>query len=113
MDFCDKCGKILTTEKKDGVIKLICPKCGIIGDVDKEVKLSIEEDIRRDPIKELTIVVDQKSGVDGHSTKEMYCPKCKKNQMIAYWQVQTRSADESPTRFFSCKECEHTWREYD
>ncbi|MCK4973458.1 MAG: transcription factor S, partial [Candidatus Heimdallarchaeota archaeon] len=29
------------------------------------------------------------------------------------WMVQTRSADESPTRFFRCTACGETWREYD
>jgi len=25
---------------------------------------------------------------------------------------QTASADEPPTRFLRCKDCDHTWREY-
>ena len=35
------------------------------------------------------------------------------NQMIEYWEIQTRSADESPTRFFKCLSCSKQWREYD
>lgn len=39
------------------------------------------------------------------------CPKCKHNK--AYnWIIQTRAADEAPTRFFKCEKCKHTWREY-
>ena len=43
-------------------------------------------------------------------TKEE-CHKCK-NMVAYYWDVQTRSADEAPTRFFRCTKCNHTWRAY-
>jgi len=26
--------------------------------------------------------------------------------------IQTRAADEPPTRFYRCTKCGHTWREY-
>jgi DNA-directed RNA polymerase subunit M len=39
------------------------------------------------------------------------CQKCG-NKKAEYWEVQTRSADEPPTRFHKCTKCGHTWREY-
>jgi DNA-directed RNA polymerase subunit M len=40
------------------------------------------------------------------------CPKCEHDE--AYYRLQqTRSADESETRFFTCAHCEHEWREND
>ena len=40
------------------------------------------------------------------------CPKCGHDK-ATYELKQTRSADEAPTRFFTCKKCKHKWREYD
>lgn len=39
------------------------------------------------------------------------CPKCGPVK-AEYWELQTRSSDEPPTRFHKCKKCGHTWREY-
>jgi DNA-directed RNA polymerase subunit M len=40
------------------------------------------------------------------------CPECGNDE--AYWYLQqTRSADESETRFYICVECDHKWRDYD
>jgi DNA-directed RNA polymerase subunit M len=39
------------------------------------------------------------------------CPSCG-NMGARYWLLQTRAADEPPTRFYRCTRCEHTWREY-
>ncbi len=45
-------------------------------------------------------------------TTEVTCPRCGNDE--AYWHLeQTRSADESETRFFECTECGYKWREYD
>ena len=39
------------------------------------------------------------------------CPECGNDK--AYYEIkQTRSADEAPTRFFTCTACKHSWREY-
>jgi DNA-directed RNA polymerase subunit M len=39
------------------------------------------------------------------------CKKCK-NREAYFWTVQTRAADEPPTKFFRCTKCGHTWRDY-
>jgi len=39
------------------------------------------------------------------------CPKCE-NDKAYFWMVQTRSSDESPTKFFKCTKCGHTKRDY-
>lgn len=40
------------------------------------------------------------------------CPKCGHDR--AFWEMkQIRAADESETRFFTCTECGHKWREDD
>ncbi len=44
-------------------------------------------------------------------TKEVICPKCGYEEAY-YWLMQTRRADEPPTRFFKCRRCGYVWREY-
>lgn len=40
---------------------------------------------------------------------EFYCSKCKKNN-CAYYQLQTRSADEPMTTFVTCNDCGKKWK---
>ena len=47
----------------------------------------------------------------GQVTNET-CPECG-NDKANYELKQTRSADEAPTRIFTCTKCKHTWRAYD
>jgi DNA-directed RNA polymerase subunit M len=49
---------------------------------------------------------------ESRPTTEVTCPRCGND--TAYWHLeQTRSADESKTRFFACTECGYRWWEYD
>lgn len=45
-------------------------------------------------------------------TTDIPCPECGQEQ-VYYHLRQTRSADESETRFFTCQSCEHKWRDED
>jgi len=45
-------------------------------------------------------------------TTDARCPECGNDR--AFWEMkQIRAADESETRFFTCTECDHKWREDD
>ncbi|MHA1198249.1 MAG: transcription factor S [Candidatus Heimdallarchaeaceae archaeon] len=114
MDFCPECGKLLHTDKnKKGNSILICTKCGYKRELAKDEDFSHTEEIEHDPIEEIMEVVEVTQADSTLPTKVFYCPQCDKNQKVSFWMVQTRSADESPTRFFRCTECGETWREYD
>ena len=39
------------------------------------------------------------------------CKKCD-NKEAETWEIQTRSSDEPPTKFYRCTKCKHTWRDY-
>ena len=39
-----------------------------------------------------------------------WCSGCKKNSKCDYYQLQTRSADEPMTTFFTCLECDKKWK---
>lgn len=40
----------------------------------------------------------------------LYTCSCCKNKKVSYYQLQTRSADEAMTVFYTCVECGHKWR---
>lgn len=42
-------------------------------------------------------------------TELVKCGKCKKNK-VSYFEMQTRSADEPMTHFYTCLLCGHRWR---
>jgi len=42
---------------------------------------------------------------------EINCPECK-NDKAYFWTMQTRSSDESETKFYKCTKCKYTWRDY-
>ena len=109
MEFCEKCGKLMTVKKKrSGASVLECGKCGR------------EKPLKRDdalipgslPNKKHEIVIMQKGdeAIDLPKTKIM-CPKCEHPEAW-WWMQQTRSADEPPTMFYRCVKCSYSWRSY-
>jgi DNA-directed RNA polymerase subunit M len=112
MDFCPECGKLLYPDEKNHTI-LVCSKCGYKRELAKDEEVILTEEIKHDPIMDSMEVVAVSQADTTKPTKDIYCSKCQKNQKVSFWMVQTRSADESPTRFFKCTVCGETWREYD
>ncbi|HUT80827.1 MAG TPA: transcription factor S [Candidatus Bathyarchaeia archaeon] len=111
MEFCDECGSMLVPKKIDGKVKLICPKCGE-GKKEIEIGEMLTNTIKHSE-KEKMVVIENPDEFSMNPTKPMHCPNCKKVQETEYWAVQTRSGDEAATRFYRCKKCKQTWREYD
>ena len=68
----------------------------------------IKEEVREEKKDKVEVV---KKKVETLPKTKEECPKCK-NMGAFYWLVQTRAADEAPTRFFRCTKCNHTWRAY-
>ena len=103
MEFCPECGAMMLP--KDGELK--CNSCGYVkgsSQDNESYKLSgkIEE---HETVKDLGEVEDLRSTI-----KET-CPECGHDE--AYYELkQTRSADEAPTRIFTCAKCKYTWRAY-
>lgn len=103
MEFCPECGAMMLPNK--GVLK--CNSCGYSDESsnDKEYKVSAKRE-SGETVKILGEDVDV-----GPVTNET-CPECG-NDKATYKLLQTRSADEAPTRIFTCTKCKHTWRAYD
>ncbi|ACV24626.1 transcription factor S [Methanocaldococcus fervens] len=105
--FCPKCKNLMLP--KDG--KLKCVVCGYEEETGSEGSKEYEYKEHLENRKEKITVIEGE-GVETLPTTRVECPKCGHNE--AYWWLQqTRCADEPETRFYKCKKCGHTWREYD
>ena len=101
MQFCPKCGAILVQKGKN----FGCPRCRYA--TKDKVDLKIKD--KMDEQQEVSVIKDK--DVDTMPSVEMKCKKC--GHMEAhFWTSQTRSSDESETKFYRCKKCKHTWRDY-
>ena len=88
---------------------LRCNSCGFKKDLSADIKeeYSVEKKVK----SEATVIMrGDESGMK--STVREICPKCGHDR-ASYELLQTRSADEAPTRFFTCEKCGHKWRGYD
>lgn len=101
MEFCPKCGSILIQKTKN----FGCAKCSYTAK--DKIKIQTKETISG----EQKVAVVKEKDLDVLPTVEAECKKCK-NKEAHFWTSQTRSGDEAETKFFKCKKCGHTWREY-
>jgi len=102
MKFCSKCGSIMMPTKVDGESVFKC-SCGNIES--GEMKLKHEN---KQELKDVEVV---EKDIETLPVIKNKCEKCG-NEEAYYWEIQTRSPDEPPTRFYKCKKCKFTWREY-
>jgi DNA-directed RNA polymerase subunit M len=102
MEFCPECGAMMLPN--NGVLK--CNKCGYSNENVDKSEYTVSEDVKAgETVKMLG------EDVDMRSTIKETCPECGHDE--AHYELkQTRSADEAPTRFFTCAKCKHKWREY-
>ena len=101
MEFCQKCGSMITVEKD----KASCINCGYRPK--KKPKIEASEKIER---KE-TVAIVKENQDNPNPIVDIACPKCK-NKKAFFWTSQTRAADEAETKFYKCVKCTNTWRVY-
>lgn len=114
MKFCPNCGTLMRPSKRGGKRVLVCPSCGYVEDSGSPSSgYSISSRIKHSP-KDKIVVVDSRQAEESlpKLRDQVYCPKCGHNE-VYYWVMQTRRADEPPTRFYKCVKCGHVWREYE
>lgn len=104
--FCPKCGSILMP-KKEGSKTVIKCSCGYSSDNKIETRFS--ESAKKEEDQRSKAAVE--SEIETLPLTDAECPKCKHKQAY-FWEVQTRAADEAPTKFMKCEKCKHTWRDY-
>lgn len=87
--------------------RYICSSCG--NEVIKKPNGKNDKIVSRSGGKEVVMVTEEKAVEPLDS--DAVCPKC--SHTGAYYLLkQTRSADEPETKFYTCEECGHRWREY-
>ena len=89
-----------------------CPNCGYIDTPSTTGHHVVLRQRIHHNEKERIVVVDTSTSNIGSTITRALCPKCGNDQAYV-WVIQTRRADEPPTRFFRCTKCGYTWREYD
>jgi len=101
MEFCEKCKGVILVQDN----KAVCMSCG--HKLKKKPKIEASEKVQN---KEFVEVI--KEGADNtYPIIDIECPKCK-NKKAYFWTMQTRSSDESETKFYKCTKCSNTWRKY-
>ena len=101
MEFCPKCGAVLVQKRKnDG-----CPRCSYAAKGRTKIKTSEKVEGKKQ------IVVIKGKGEEINPIVNEKCKECG-NDEAYFWTVQTRSSDESETKFFKCTKCGATRRDY-
>jgi len=113
MEFCPKCGmRLAPVQKGSGKtvhILLICPKCGYEKHATSK-KPTLPKVMEHGAQDKIAVISRDEAKLRTMPIFKTECPKCG-NLEAYWWMVQTRGADESPTQFFRCTKCGHTWRE--
>jgi DNA-directed RNA polymerase subunit M len=82
-----------------------CLSCG--KKLDKKPRIEASEKMEK--ASEISVVNEDAANI--YPEVDMTCPECK-NKKAYFWTMQTRSSDESETKFYKCTKCKHTWRKY-
>ena len=111
-EYCNDCGGMMYPTKEEGEQVLKCRRCGFIQktseeEIENTYKISTEI---KHTVKD-KIEVIKTDDLKTMPKTRAECPKCGHKE-AAYWQAQTRSADEGMTTFYRCLKCKFTWRAY-
>ncbi len=112
--FCPRCGSIMYPRVRDGKRELFCPRCGYVMEADEDTlnAYKMRSKVKRSPKDKIIVVSADRMPETATILKgQVRCPKCGYDE-VYFWMMQTRAADEPPTRFYKCRRCGYTWREY-
>ncbi|EYU32275.1 hypothetical protein ABFS82_02G177600 [Erythranthe guttata] len=110
MEFCPTCGNMLLYElpHMDRPASFSCPTCPYACQIETKVKIKRHLRLVKKPIDPIFSEDDQ--NINSNKTTGVSCPDCNHGE-ATFFQVQTRSADEPMTIFYTCTKCKRTWTE--
>ncbi|MHA1616049.1 MAG: transcription factor S [Candidatus Njordarchaeales archaeon] len=111
-EYCERCGSFMRVKeiKDNGIIIYTCPVCGWSKEVTNN-KPESSASLVIDKAASTVVIIDESKIKRRGVVAKVQCPKC--GNLGAYVEVvQTRAADEPPTRIYHCTKCGYTWREY-
>jgi len=111
LEFCPKCGSIMVPRREGGRVVLVCPKCGFRKEPGS-ARVVISKKIAHKETEKTFILSADSALRSLPKIRGVKCPKCG-NDEAYYMIVQTRRADEPPTRIYKCTRCGYVWREYE
>ncbi|MET1101009.1 MAG: transcription factor S [Pyrodictiaceae archaeon] len=111
LKFCPQCGTMMILRRENGKLYWVCPNCSYREEAKATSNFTILKQQIKHSEKEKTVVIKEPPLETLPKTRAI-CPRCGYHEAY-YWVVQTRRADEPPTRFFKCVRCGYVWREYD
>lgn len=112
MEFCPKCGSMLSPKKSQTCVVFSCSKCGYTKEaLGNRAEANVVKVFQPKQQPSVTVISEEDQKIKTMPTIRMECDKCG-NNMVYVWQVQTRGGDEASTQFMRCTKCGHTFREY-
>ncbi|AEB94531.1 MAG: transcription factor S [Metallosphaera sp.] len=110
MKFCPKCKSMMTPRKINGNVIYKCVKCGYEDEGPRSQIISSK--VKHSETERTIVIEDQQLPAGTQKMRGVLCSKCG-NDEVYFWMLQTRAADEPPTRFYKCTRCGKVWREYE
>ncbi|MCE4603737.1 MAG: transcription factor S [Aeropyrum sp.] len=112
LKFCPKCGSVMYPRKRSSETLFVCPSCGYEETVEGGSEAyRMKVTVKKSPRDKIVVIEDDNPGGAQVLKGSVTCPKCGHDEVL-FWMMQTRSADEPMTRFYRCRRCRYTWREY-
>jgi len=112
MDFCPKCGTMLTPLKKvkgsKVALLLSCHRCGYEKRATRPNSFLAKA--KNHPRENLLIIGKKEYRLRTTPILMMECPKCGNKRAYA-WMVHLGSLEQSSTQFFRCTKCNYTYRD--
>ncbi len=112
--FCPRCGSVMYPRVRNGKKELFCPRCGYVMEASDEdlAAYRMRRRVESSPKDKIIVIKANRIPETAVLLKgQVRCPKCGHDE-VYHWMMQTRAADEPPTRFYKCARCGYTWREY-
>ncbi|XP_015909828.1 DNA-directed RNA polymerase I subunit RPA12 [Parasteatoda tepidariorum] len=106
-EFCFECGTILPLPGREPFI--VCVGCGFKNDINIFNGITVEYETKYNSKNSFKRRKENEKNADsatGPMVQDRVCSKCG-NQGMSYATLQTRSADEGQTVFYSCPNCQH------